>query len=274
MFKNMKYHTDPKLLNCSVCFRLYLKNAFCILHTHTHTHSTHTLHFLGIKMYSLMLSSSGPTPPRFTTPPPKAPPPLWVLWTNGWKSLDLSNTEKTSAQQDTAAWRASYPWVTSEHHFNITHSVTHPDELEDDFSSLFYRDLAKMGISCSAHQRKILSSMQESGMHHRQDTKIPVWSVTRKKQCIVLFNMDYKRDGIFHSCTLINVNGMKIRMDELNCTFLGRFVLLEGLFFKSKDFKLAFCRQLKWLNVSLWMRCFWPCSVFLTGESLGIVLLL
>ncbi len=83
-----------------------------------------------------------------------------------------------------------------------------------------------------------------------------------KKQCIVLFNMDYKRDGIYHSCTLINVNGMKIRMNELNCTFLGRFVLLEGLFFKSKDFKLAFCRQLKWLNVSLWMRCFWPCSVF------------
>ncbi len=81
MFKNMKYHTDPNLLNCSVCFRLYLKNAFCILHTHTH--STHTLHFLWIKMYSLMLSSSGPTPPHFTTPPPKAPPPLWVLWTNG-----------------------------------------------------------------------------------------------------------------------------------------------------------------------------------------------
>lgn len=37
-----------------------------------------------------------------------------------------------------------------------------------------HEDLAKMGISCSAHQRKILSSMQESGMHHRQDTKIPV----------------------------------------------------------------------------------------------------
>ncbi|KAI2656449.1 Ephrin type-A receptor 4-A [Labeo rohita] len=39
-----------------------------------------------------------------------------------------------------------------------------------------HEDLAKMGISCSAHQRKILSSVQEllSGMHHRQDAKVPV----------------------------------------------------------------------------------------------------
>ncbi|KTF86824.1 hypothetical protein cypCar_00044687 [Cyprinus carpio] len=39
-----------------------------------------------------------------------------------------------------------------------------------------HEDLGKMGISCSAHQRKILSSAQElfSGMHHRQDTKVPV----------------------------------------------------------------------------------------------------
>ncbi|XP_043073015.1 ephrin type-A receptor 4a-like [Puntigrus tetrazona] len=39
-----------------------------------------------------------------------------------------------------------------------------------------HEDLAKMGVSCSAHQRKILSSVQEllSGMHHRQDTKVPV----------------------------------------------------------------------------------------------------
>uniref|UniRef100_A0A671PC63 receptor protein-tyrosine kinase n=1 Tax=Sinocyclocheilus anshuiensis TaxID=1608454 RepID=A0A671PC63_9TELE len=39
-----------------------------------------------------------------------------------------------------------------------------------------HEDLGKMAISCSAHQRKILSSVQEllSGMHHRQDTKVPV----------------------------------------------------------------------------------------------------
>lgn len=41
----------------------------------------------------------------------------------------------------------------------------------------------------------------------------------------MLVNMDYKRDGIFTSLLHFNVNGMK-RMNELNCTFLGRFVLL------------------------------------------------
>ncbi|XP_067307381.1 ephrin type-A receptor 4 [Pseudorasbora parva] len=39
-----------------------------------------------------------------------------------------------------------------------------------------HEDLGKMGISSSAHQRKILSSVQDllSGMHRRQDKKIPV----------------------------------------------------------------------------------------------------
>lgn len=94
-------------------------------------------------------------------------------------------------------------------HYTTTHYTcnhTPPDKLQNDPKItpmlLFYRDLAKMGISCSAHQRKILSSVEDllSGMHHRQDTKVPVWSVTRRKKnnASCWSTWIYKRDGIFH----------------------------------------------------------------------------
>lgn len=41
--------------------------------------------------------------------------------------------------------------------------------------------------------------------------------------------------------------------------FSGPLCASRRIYFKFKDFKLAFCRQLKWLNASLRMRCFWPC---------------
>ncbi len=179
MFKNMKYHTDPNLLNCSVCFRLYLKNAFC---THTQTVHIHLI-FSGLKC---ILWCHTQAPPLHASPRP-----LWRLRPLfGFCGRMAENHWTWAIQRKLQHSRILQLRERPTHESRVSITLTLHTQLHilmslkmtlADQNSLFYRDLAKMGISCSAHQRKILSSMQESGMHHRQDTKIPVWSVTRKK---------------------------------------------------------------------------------------------
>lgn len=74
---------------------------------------------------------------------------------------------------------------------------------------LFYRDLAKMGISCSAHQRKILSSVQDllSGLQQRQDKKIPVWSVTKGEKNDASCWLAWITRGTEYFTSLLHFNG-------------------------------------------------------------------
>jgi len=184
MFKNMKYHTDPKLLNCSVCFRLYLKNAFCILHTHTHTQYTYTFIFSGLKC--ILWCCHPQAPPLHASPRPlRRLRPLFGfcgrMAENHWTwAIQRKLQHSRILQLRERLTHESRVSITLTLHTQL-HILMRLKMTLANQNSLFYRDLAKMGISCSAHQRKILSSMQESGMHHRQDTKIPVWLWRGKK---------------------------------------------------------------------------------------------